>query len=117
MYGHADFYRIVTQTFPELQAELDEDPGLLHVQMGTFARFTEQAKVRGDWSTYRQCIALADALWQAPDPGLLNALNVSYLETLSFDGPQGDLAWSHVPPSLRIGWQEMQAYLDGLGES
>jgi hypothetical protein len=115
MYGHDDFYRLVTQTFPELQAELDEDRELLHVQMGTFARFTERAKDRGDWSIYQQCIALADALWQAPDPALLNALNVSYLESLTFDGPRGDTAWGHMTPSLRIAWQEMQAYLDGLG--
>ena len=76
MYGHSDFYRMVTEAFPELQAELDEDPELLHVQMGAFARFTEQAKGRGDWSTYQRCIALADALWRTPDAALLNALNV-----------------------------------------
>ena len=60
MFGHTDFYRMVTEAFPELQAELDEDPELLHVQMGAFARFTEQAKGRGDWPTYQRCIALAD---------------------------------------------------------
>ena len=58
---------MVTEAFPELQAELDEYPELLHVQMGAFARITEQAKRRGDWPTYQRCIALADALWQAPD--------------------------------------------------
>jgi hypothetical protein len=114
MYGHSDFYRMVTGAFPELQAELDEDPELLHVQMGAFAGFTEQAKGRGDWSTYQRCIALANALWLTPDAALLNALNVSYLEHLNFTGPRGDIAWGHMTPSLRIAWQQMQAYMRGL---
>ena len=114
MYGHSDFYRMVTGAFPQLQAELDEDPELLHVQMGAFAQFTEQAKGRGDWSTYQRCIALADALWRTSDAALLNALNVSYLEHLDFAGPRGDIAWGHMTPSLRIAWQQMQAYLRGL---
>ena len=45
MYGHSDFYRMVTGAFPELQAELDEYPELLHVQMGAFARLRNRPKV------------------------------------------------------------------------
>ena len=62
----------------------------------------------------QRCIALADALWLTPDAALLNALNVSYLEDLNFTGPQGDIAWGHMTPSLRIAWQQMQAYMRGL---
>ena len=116
-YTHQHFYQMVVKEFPELKAELDEDLDLLHIQMATFARFTEAAIVAGDWPTFQRCIAIADELWRRPDPALLNALNVSYLEHLAFDGVNGKKAWSHLTFSLRRGWQEMQHYLERLAQA
>ena len=113
-YTHQDFYRMVVAQFPQLKAELDDDLDLLHIQMGAFARHTEVAIANADWSLLQRCFALAEELWRNPDPALLNALNVSYLEHLIFDGPNGKQAWTHMPFSLRRGWQEMQRYLERL---
>lgn len=57
---------------------------------------------------------LADELWRRPDEGLLNALNVSLLEHLEFDGIQGEQAWSYLSPELQYAWRAMQAYMARL---
>ena len=82
--------------------------------MAAFARQTERAKEEGDWDTYARCVRLADTLWRHPDEALLNALNVSYLEMIDFDGARGPVAWKHLSPALQQGWRAMQAYLAEL---
>ena len=113
-YNAGDFVRMVLTRFPELRDEFDENPELYHVQIGDFARFTMQAKSAGDWDRYSGCIEIANELWKKPDDYLLNALNVSYLEHLEFDGPNGAKAWDLLPAPLKQGWQNMQDYLDNL---
>ena len=111
---HADFERLVVAEFPELVDEIAEDAGLLHLQMAAFARLMERAEDAGDWGTYERGVRLAHALWARPDPALLNALNVSFLEHLDFDGPSGPAAWSRLTPSLQHAWAEMRPDLEHL---
>src|SRR5690349_19240546 len=91
-YTADDFRRLVLAEFPELLEEFEDFADLLHLQMAVFARRTQLAKGEGDWDTYARCIRLADTLWRRPDEPLLNALNVSYLEMIDFDGPRGPVA-------------------------
>lgn len=105
---------MVVSEFPELADEFEEWPDLLHVQMGAFARLTQRALAEGDWETYDRCIRLADRLWESPNSGLENALNVSYLEHLQFDGPRGPDGWQRLTPRLQAAWNEMNAYLENL---
>ena len=85
-----DFTRMALAEFPELAEEFDEWPDLLHVKMGAFARIAQQAKGEGDWDRYARCMRLADELLRLPAADLENALNVSFLEHLTFDGPRGN---------------------------
>lgn len=109
-----DFRQMALEACPELREEFDDYVGLLHVQMGAFARRTQRAKGEADWDTYRRCVSLIDKLWQRPSHDLLNALNVSFLENLDFDGPRGPMAWGFLSPGLKLGWRNMQQYLDEL---
>ena len=113
-YSADDFRRLALERFPELREEFEDYAGLLHLQMAAFARHTQQAKGDADWDTYEKCIALADELWQRPSHDLLNALNVSFLENLDFDGPRGPVAWEYLSPGLKLGWRSMQRYLEDL---
>jgi hypothetical protein len=114
---HHDFRRVLLEEFPQLRQEIDDSDGLLHIEMGVFAEHTQRAKGRGDWLTYERCIKLADRMWANPDPALLNALNVSYLEYLDFDGPRGPKAWSLLTPPLQEGWKAIMEYLRELGNA
>jgi hypothetical protein len=111
-YSADDFRRLALERFPELRQEFEDFAGLLHVQMGAFARRAQQAKGEADWDTYARCVALADELWQRPSDELLNALNVSFLENLDFEGPRGRVAWDYLSPGLKLGWRNMQRYLE-----
>jgi hypothetical protein len=68
----------------------------------------------GDWEKYDRCVRLADELFGRATPDLENALKVSYLEHLDFDGPRGPKAWECMTPRLKVGWKEMQQYLQDL---
>jgi hypothetical protein len=109
-----DFVEMVLAGFTELREEIEEDSGLPHVQMGTFARLMQQAKGRADWDTYARAARIADALWSRADAGLRNALNVSLLENLDFDGARGPHAWSLLSPRLQRAWSAMRAYNEWL---
>jgi hypothetical protein len=105
-----DFPARALAEFPELPEEFAGDEGLPYVQMGAFARLMQRAKGSGNWDTYRRAARFADELWGGADPGLRNALNVSLLEHIDFDGPRGSDAWSLLSPRLRRAWREMDAY-------
>jgi len=111
-YSRSDFVRLTLAEFPNLRAEFDEAEGLLHLQMHAFTRLMQHAKGSADWDTYRRGVRLAAELWSRPDEDLLNALNVSFLEHLDFDGPRGPEAWQRLTSELQHGWKAMKAYND-----
>ena len=108
----ADFVRLALAEFPVLREEFADVDGLLHLQMHAFTRLMQRAKGAADWETYRRGVRLAAELWRRPDEALLNALNVSFLEHLDFDGPRGPEAWSRLTSELQHGWKAMKAYND-----
>ena len=115
-YTHTDFVRLALNVFPSLTEEFDEHRDLLHVQMGAFARLVEHAQAAEDWETYDRAVQIADMLLQRPNPALDNALHVSFLEHLQFDGPTGATAWARLPSALQRAWTRMQNYEADLQE-
>jgi len=96
--------------FPELNDDFAEGDGLPYVQMGAFARLMQRAKAHAGWETYGRAARFADELWADADDGLRNALNVSLLECIDFEGPRGPRAWSLLSPRLQRAWRAMDAY-------
>ena len=113
-YTHADFVRLALAEFPELRDEFEEDAELLHLQMHAFERLMRRAKATEDWPVYARGMRLAHELWRRPDDHLLNALNVSFLEHLDFEGSTGPEAWRHLSPEWQEGGRAMQAYMARL---
>ena len=111
-----EFIEALVQTFPALCEEIGEWDGLLHVQMGVFARFTQQAIDQGDFNTLDQCLALAHRMFHDANPELKNAFYVSYLENLDLETPNGQLAHKRMSPLLQAGYNEINEYLDKLFE-
>ena len=109
-YSQADFVRLVLAEFPELDEEIRHADGLLHLQMHAFTRLMERAKGASDWNAYKRGVHLAATLWSRPDADLSNALNVSFLEHLDFEGPNGPAAWARLTSELQQGWRAMRAY-------
>jgi hypothetical protein len=107
--SHTDFIAAVLGEFPELREDIEESGGVLHVQVGEFAAFTQAAKGRGDLATYERCLKLIDRFFAQADADLAGALRFSYLEHLDFEGSRGPAAWQLVPPRLQAAWNQVAA--------
>lgn len=114
MNSGAQFIEQLVTEFPELRDDIKEDEGLLHVQMGSFARITQSAIDAGDFETIRRQFMLAERFFHDAAPDLQNALYVSYFEHLDFRGPHGPRAQSFMSSALRKGWQDIVDYMDEL---
>jgi len=108
-HSHQDLVASLVAEFPELSGELEDCGGVLHMQMGAFAAFTQAAKGRGDLPTYERCLKLADRLLAQADAELAAAVRGSYLEHLEFEGSLGPAAWKLVPPRLQGAWNQIAA--------
>ena len=109
-----DFIKALVETFPDLKEEIEEWDGLLHVQMGTFARFTQNAIDQGDIVTMDKCFALAHKMFHDAGSELKNAFYVSYLENLNLEVSNGQIAYNRMSPLLQAGYKEINEYLDKL---
>lgn len=108
-YSHQDLVTALISEFPDLRGDLEGSGGLLHMEMGAFALFTQAAKGRGDLSTYERCVKLADRLFAEADADLAGAFRVAYIEHLDFEGSRGPAAWRLVPPRLQAVWNLLAA--------
>ena len=113
-YSHQDLTRLLLAEFRDLEDDLRSCDGLLHLEMGVLAHIMQRAKKREDWSTYERAVRLADTLWSRSEDAVQNALSVSLLEHLDFEGPRGPKAWSLPTPALRKGWKDIMAHLASL---
>ena len=106
----AGFLTRLAVRFPDIAASVDEcSLGLLHLEMGIFASATQQAISAEDVATVQCHFEFVDELLQNAGSDLVNAINVSYLEHLSFDGRHGKRISARELLSLRL-----QKALSGL---
>ncbi len=117
-YDHDKLIQLLKSQFPALTAELDDEitDGLLHPQMGAFARFTQAAIDRRDEALTKKCFDVASNVFSNCTPDVENALNVSYLEHIYLTDGRRQRSWAleAMPPTLRQGWHDMNQYLEDL---
>jgi hypothetical protein len=112
--GRKHFIRVLSGRFPEIAAAIDTySRGLLHCEMGTFARATQEALDCRDFRTAQAHLNFAEELCQVAGPELENALAVSYLEYIDFDKRYGRSASDRdmLPPGLRAGLAALEEHL------
>ena len=114
----AKFLAMVLAEFPNLADEFAEDEGLFHVQMGTFSNVAKEAIERGDYATLQRCYKIADDAMKSATPSVENAIYVSFLEHLYFEGsPYGAEARRLLPPKLSEMLVELEEHFQMLRES
>ena len=84
--------------------------------MGTLAHATQMAISAEDVQTVRRHFAFVDELFSSAAPDVENAIYVSYLENLAFDGRQARRIGARglLPPRLRKALADLEEYLDKL---
>jgi len=84
MYDSEQFSSDAIASFPELRAELVQNAGLLHVQMGTLATAVRKGIASGDLVLALQVCVFLDTLLANPraHPEIENAVAISFLEAV-----------------------------------
>jgi hypothetical protein len=111
---HPRFIALLNEQFPEVAGSIDDcSQGLLHCEMATLARATQAAINGRDTPTLIRHFQFIDEVFRSAAPDVENAVNVSYLENLSFDD-QNAAARELLTPCLRQALIELEEYLAQL---
>lgn len=110
----SQFLKELKDSFPELRSELNQEYGLLHLEVSVFARFVQELINSGEKDTLIKALEIADHFLRNGNGKLVNALNVSFLEHLYFENGkvQRRWAWECMTPALKAHYQEIMRYLD-----
>ena len=114
---HSRFITMLTERFPDVAASIDDcSKGLLHMEMATLARATQAAIQSQDKATVREHFRFIDEVFRDGAPDVKNAVNVSYLENLNFEGRKAGptKARELLTPRLRQALAELEEYLTRL---
>jgi len=111
---HPRFIALLAERFPEVAASIDEcAQGLLRLEMGTLARATRAAIDGQDKATVRRHFQFIDEVFRDAAPDVENAVCVSYLENLRFEGRKAapTKARDLLTPRLRQALDDLEKYL------
>jgi hypothetical protein len=111
------FIALFAERFPDVAASIDDcSQGLLHLEMATLARATQAAIDQGNCDVVRRYFAFIDEVFRDAAPDVKNAVNVSYLENLRFEGRKAGptRARQLLTPRLRQALSELEEYLGRL---
>ena len=116
MAGDVDrdaFVAMLADHYPAVAADIDESMrGLLHLEMGQLAKAAQAAISDEDAAAVREHFRFINEIYRRATPEVKNAVHVSYLERLSFEGKQGKRikAREILSPALQAGLRGLEAY-------
>lgn len=116
MAGDVDrdaFVSMLAERYPAVAADIDESmSGLLHMEMGQLAKAVQVAISDEDTVAVREHFLFIDEVYRRATPEVKNAVHVSYLERLSFDGKHGKRirARDLLSPALQAGLRGLESY-------
>src|SRR5947208_2562125 len=114
---HSRFISLLTERFPEVAASIDDcSQGLLHLEMATLARATQTAIEQQNKPIILRHFQFIDEVFGDAAPDVENAVNVSYLENLRFEGRKvgPTKVRELLTPRLRQALAELEEYLERL---
>ena len=111
---YARLTEMLAEQFPEIPAAVDEySEGLLHCEMGTFARLTDEAIEAGRLWQAERYFRFVDAVRERATPDVVNAIDLSYVEYLASSefSDRRDEGFRRMPTKLR----QVLLKIDGRG--
>ena len=111
------FMALLADRFPELTVEIDDCArGLLHCEMAALTRATQAAIDSQDKETIRRHFRFVEDVFRDAASDVVNAVIVSYLEPLRFEGRKAapTKARELLPVRLAHALRTQEQYLDRL---
>jgi len=116
-FGEPEFRVAAITRFPDLRDELEEWPGLIHLQMGALARAARIAISEDNAERFVGIVNFLDEILAIPDldPEIDNAVWISFLSAAELRTTElGRGAWSRLPLSIR---ERLTEYERGVNEA
>jgi hypothetical protein len=115
--AQAKFVQLVLAEFPQLQEEIAEAEGLLHLEMGIFSRFAQNAIDHNALDTLKRCYGLLAGIMTTAPSEVENAIYVSFVEHLNFESSSyGSEARRLLPPVLKKALDEVEEHWERIGQ-
>jgi hypothetical protein len=117
---HPRFIALLAERFPEIAASVDPcSRGLLTLEMAALGCATQAAIDAQDTATVRRHFEFVDEVCRDATPNVKNAVSVSYLEDLRFEGRKAAPAKARqlLTPRLRQALADLEDYLARLFEN
>jgi len=114
-----EFRRLLLDHFPELAEEIEDDSGLIHLEMSALERLANRSIKNGDFSTLRKLYEFVGDMARHRSeihPDVVNAIHVSFLEGLNFaNRGNGEEAKSLLPDVLLEMWDAQMEHNRKMG--
>jgi hypothetical protein len=113
MIGRDEFIAMLSEKYPDIAADIDESMrGRLHLEIAMLARAAQAAISEEDKAAVREHFQFIDGVYRRGTPEVRNAVHVSYLEHLSFDGKHGRRigAREMLSPALQVTLRGLEDY-------
>ncbi|MES9853611.1 MAG: hypothetical protein ABW170_17480 [Candidatus Thiodiazotropha sp. L084R] len=105
--------------FPEVSEEIEDDEGLIHLEMGSLERLVNHCIENESFDYLNKIYEFIGDLarhQREVEPGIINAINVSFLEGLNFDNRKnGEKAKKLLPPVLLQMWKAQMEHNRKIG--
>ena len=105
--------------FPEIKEEIEEDNGLVHIQIGALERLASTSIEAGNFEILKKAYEFVSDLvrhQKEVDSNIINAINVSFLEGLNFQNKNhGEVAKGLLPPILLSMWEAQMEHNRKIG--
>jgi len=112
----SEFLKELKALFPQLTHELNQEYGLLHLEVHTFTRFVQSLIDAGEKEELVKAFQLVEKYMREGNAALANALGVSFLEHLNFTDGKVPRQWAEalLPPYLKAQYDDLMAYNERL---
>jgi len=114
-----EFRKLLLEHFPELSEEIEDDEGLVHLQMGRLEGLANRCIKAGDLPYLKKIYEFIDDLARHQSEvhsDVINAMHVSFLEGLNFENKvHGETAKSMLTPAMQKMWDSQMEHNQKMG--
>ena len=113
----SDFYTELLKRYPELMEAVEDNEGLIHLDMMEFRILAEELCKERKIDELKCSLEWLNSYFCQSKNELLNAINVSFLEFFNFAaGITEDEFKEIMPPNLYRGYLDIMAYMEELSK-
>jgi len=115
----SDFLKELKETFPQLRDELNQQDGLLILEITVFTNFVQSLINAGEKDLLLKAFHLVDKYLREGNREVVNDLGVSFLEHLNFTDGKAPRSWAmaYMPSNLRSEYDSLKRYNEKLAST